>query len=194
MVCPLRAHNRYIGIRRLDPFAVLRDTLVKRPESVSESVLVTGPHILVVYHSGFGPASPHHDSSAHRLDAVHSAHARSQHPHAHAYRAKPDHHNRTLAAALPAQLRFWRRHAHDDHHYDPDHHNRTLAAALPARLRSGVGTPTTTTTTITTTTATTETPTSTTSTTGTAPDPCKNGAWMKLGYANQGECESAQHH
>ena len=60
---------------------------------------------------------------------------------------------------------------------------------------TGVGTPTTTappTTTTTTTTPTTSTETST-STTTTAPDPCKNGGWMDLGYANQGECESAQH-
>ena len=66
---------------------------------------------------------------------------------------------------------------------------------------TGVATPTTappTTTTTTTITATTTTPTTSTetstSTTTTAPDPCKNGGWIELGYANQGECESAQNH
>ena len=164
-----------IGVRRLDTFAVLGDTLVNRPESGSEYVLVTHSHILVVHHSGFSPASPHHDSSAHRLDAVHYAHA----------------------AALPAELRLWRRHAHDNHHYDPDPHNRT-PAAVPAQLRDrrrhahhyrAPTTTTTTTITATTTTPTTSTETST-STTTTAPDPCKNGGWMDLGYANQGKCES----
>ncbi|MFL5864230.1 MAG: HD-GYP domain-containing protein [Solirubrobacteraceae bacterium] len=93
----------------------------------------------------------------------------------------------------------------------------TVPPPLPClpHCGSGVGTPTTTTTTSATTTPPTETPTSTTPattttsatttlttatptsttpTTGTAPDPCKNGGWMDLGYANQGECESAQNH
>ena len=67
---------------------------------------------------------------------------------------------------------------------------------------TGVGTPTPTapptTTTTTTITATTTTPTTSTetstSTSTTTPDPCKNGGWIELGYANQGECESAQNH